>query len=177
MTLNDDTIKQLFFSCEKSHGSIYADEVDIIQFATKVSNYVRAEVAKEEHCRCVEIVRTMNREVSAALATQRPQKPVVVEKTPIAYEPKTHARSSDPSTSQEAAESIQNLVKRLIDVIHANLKQNGSGTYEEIARRCELRNDQVWRRLSDMETMGLAKPTDRIRPGSSGKMQRVWEAA
>jgi hypothetical protein len=72
MTLSDDTIKQLFFSCEDLPDATYADEVDIIQFATKVSNYVRAEVAKEEHCRCVEIVRTMNREVSAALATQRP---------------------------------------------------------------------------------------------------------
>jgi len=49
-------------------------------------------------------------------------------------------------------------VRRLIDIIYMELKLNGSGTFEELARRCKLRPDQVWRRLSDMEDQGFAEP-------------------
>ena len=67
-------------------------------------------------------------------------------------------------------------VRRLIDIIYIELKLNGSGTYEELARRCKLRPDQVWRRLSDMGTYGYATPTGYKRKGSSGRYQRVWMA-
>ena len=65
-------------------------------------------------------------------------------------------------------------VRRLIDIIYMELKLNGSGTYEELSRRCKLRPDQVWRRLSDMEDQGFAKPLTLRRKGTYGRYQRVW---
>jgi hypothetical protein len=94
----------------------------------------------------------------------------------MSYDAKTHARIGDPSTSKAAAESIEDLVKSFINIIYMELKNNGSGTYEELARRCKLRPDQVWRRLSDMGTYGYATPTGYKRKGSSGRYQRVWMA-
>jgi predicted ArsR family transcriptional regulator len=66
-------------------------------------------------------------------------------------------------------------VRRLIDIIYIELKLNGSGTYEELARRCKLRPDQVWRRLSDMEDQGFAEPLTLRRKGTYGRYQRVWK--
>ena len=87
-----------------------------------------------------------------------------------------HARIDDPSTSKAAAESIEDLVKSFMYTIYMELYVNGSGTYEELSRRCKLRPDQVWRRLSDMGTCGIATPTGYKRKGSSGRYQRVWMA-
>ena len=66
-------------------------------------------------------------------------------------------------------------VRRLIDIIYMELKLNGSGTYEELSRRCKLRPDQVWRRLSDMEDQGFAEPLTLRRKGTYGRYQRVWK--
>jgi hypothetical protein len=72
--LNEEIIKQIYFYCdEKLPNAIYADEVDIIQFAEKIAAYVAPMVAAREHRRCVEIVRDMNKAVAEALENQRPQ--------------------------------------------------------------------------------------------------------
>jgi hypothetical protein len=74
MQLSEETIKQIFFYCdEKLPDAIYADEVDIIQFAHKITAYVAPIVAMKEHQRCVQIVTDMNREVGNALNNQRPK--------------------------------------------------------------------------------------------------------
>jgi hypothetical protein len=74
MQLSEETIKQIFFYCdEKLPDAIYADEVDIIQFAHKIAAYVAPVVAMKEHQRCVQIVTDMNREVGNALNNQRPK--------------------------------------------------------------------------------------------------------
>jgi len=71
--------------------------------------------------------------------------------------------------------SVEPDVRRLIDIIYMELKLNGSGTYEELSRRCKLRPDQVWRRLSDMEDQGFAEPLTLRRKGTYGRYQRVWK--
>ena len=72
--LNEEIIKQIYFYCdEKLPNAIYADEVDIIQFAEKIAAYVAPMAAAREHRRCVEIVRDMNKAVAEALENQRPQ--------------------------------------------------------------------------------------------------------
>jgi len=86
-----------------------------------------------------------------------------------------HARRSDPSTSRAAAESMENASKALMNAIFADLRLNGSGTFEQISLRTGLRPDQVWRRLPDLEKQGLAEPTERTMKGSSGRQQRVWK--
>jgi len=74
MQLSEETIKQIFFYCdEKLPDSLYADEVDIIQFAHKIAAYVAPILAMKEHQRCVQIVSDMNKEVGNALNNQRPK--------------------------------------------------------------------------------------------------------
>ena len=74
MQLSEETIKQIFFYCdEKLPDAIYADEVDIIQFAHKITAYVAPIIAMKEHQRCVQIVTDMNKEVGNALNNQRPK--------------------------------------------------------------------------------------------------------
>lgn len=71
---------------------------------------------------------------------------------------------------------MKDAAKTLCLKIAADLKANGPGTFEEIAFRIGLDNAQVWRRLSDMEKLNLAVPTELTRRGSSGRSQRVWQA-
>jgi len=74
MQLSEEEIKQIFFYCdEKLPTAIYADEVDIIQFANKIAAYVAPTIAMKEHQRCVQIVNDMNREVANALNSQKPK--------------------------------------------------------------------------------------------------------
>jgi hypothetical protein len=74
MQLSEEEIKQIFFYCdEKSPNAIYADEVDIIQFAHKIAAYVAPILSMKEHQRCVQIVSDMNKEVGNALNNQRPK--------------------------------------------------------------------------------------------------------
>jgi len=71
--LSDDTIKQIYFqSNKKIPDAVFADEVDIVQFANNVAAYVAHTIAMQEHERCVEIVEQLNREVAKALKSQRP---------------------------------------------------------------------------------------------------------
>ena len=72
--LNEELIKQIFFLSDKPRkDAILADEVDIVQFANNIADYVRIEHMKQEHARCVKIVSDMNPEVGRALENQRPK--------------------------------------------------------------------------------------------------------
>jgi len=74
MQLSEEEIKQIFFySDEKLPNAIYADEVDIIQFAHKIVAYAIPKAVLQEHERCVTIVKDMNREVGNSLENQRPR--------------------------------------------------------------------------------------------------------
>ena len=90
-------------------------------------------------------------------------------------EPKMLARSGDPATSHEAAETVESFAMKFRHYILRELRK-GPGTFEELSKRTGLRPDQVWRRLSDLEKEGLAFPTSDIRRGESGRQQRVWQA-
>jgi len=72
--LSEELIKQVYFYCdEKLPNAIYADELDIIQFAHKLEAVIAIEYARKEHARCVAIVKDMNRAVGEALENQRPK--------------------------------------------------------------------------------------------------------
>jgi predicted ArsR family transcriptional regulator len=85
------------------------------------------------------------------------------------------SRTSDPITSKLSAEKVKDFSKSFQVAILNELKK-GRGTYEELAERTGLRPDQVWRRLSDLQKNGLAAPCNDFKPGSSGRLQRIWEA-
>ena len=72
--LSEEEIKQVDFYCdEKLPDAIYADDLDIVQFAHKIEAYVTPTIAMREHLRCVQIVSQMNLEVGKALSNQRPK--------------------------------------------------------------------------------------------------------
>ena len=72
--LSEELIKQVYFYCdEKLPNAIYADDLDIIQFAHKLEAVIAVEYARKEHTRCVAIVKDMNRAVGEALENQQPK--------------------------------------------------------------------------------------------------------
>ena len=74
MELNEDIVKQIFFHSDKPRkDALMANEVDIVQFANNVAQFVKKQYAVEEHARCVKIVRDMNPEVARALDNQKPR--------------------------------------------------------------------------------------------------------
>jgi hypothetical protein len=73
MNITEDLVKQVFFYVnDKDPNGVYADNVNLKDFAEKLYSVMRREIAREEHGRCVKIVSSMNREVAKALQTQRP---------------------------------------------------------------------------------------------------------
>jgi hypothetical protein len=66
--LSEETVKQIFFQSDRPRKDpLIADEVDIMQFAHNIESYVAVECARNEHARCVAIVKEMNRAVGEAL--------------------------------------------------------------------------------------------------------------
>lgn len=73
MNITDDLVKQVFFYVDdKDPKGVYADNVNLKDFAEKLYAVIRRDIAREEHGRCVKIVASMNREVAKKLETQRP---------------------------------------------------------------------------------------------------------
>jgi hypothetical protein len=65
-------IKQVFFSCKfKDPEGLYADEVDIYEFAEKLLAYATPIIAKAERDECVKFVSSLNHLVGEKLAEKR----------------------------------------------------------------------------------------------------------
>jgi len=73
MLTRDDIIQTFFYCDNKDPDGVYPPDVDIVEFAHKISAVAAARAAKVEHARCVEIVSHMNREVAKGLETQAPK--------------------------------------------------------------------------------------------------------
>jgi len=70
--LSDDQIKQIFFYVQNEDpNGIYANDVDILEYARKIEAYVRIEAAREERLECVKLVKSLNVEVAKALEDYR----------------------------------------------------------------------------------------------------------
>jgi hypothetical protein len=66
--LTNDQIKAVFLECDnKSPDGIYADDVDVIEFAKKLETFLGAESARREQAKCITFVRSLNVEVARAL--------------------------------------------------------------------------------------------------------------
>jgi hypothetical protein len=89
----------------------------------------------------------------------------------IDLSPRTHARTSDPQTSKDAAKRLGFAVSQCDRILTAL-----PGIAEEIASTTGLNSWQVSKRLSDLQRAGLAKASaDNVRLASSGRKQMVWE--
>lgn len=84
------------------------------------------------------------------------------------------ARTIDPTTSHEAAESIKESANKHMVIIHQTLELNGPMGKDKISAISGLRPDQVWRRLSEMEKLGMVKLTGRTVESFSGRKEREW---
>ena len=96
------------------------------------------------------------------------------EQLAIAFEPRSHARRTDPGTSHEAAALVKEFASGHCAVILGALRSYGHSTIDEIAKRTELTAVQVARRLPDLQKAGKAEPTGEERLSASGRSERVW---
>ena len=85
------------------------------------------------------------------------------------------ARIADPITSHMAADSVADATKGHMEVIYACLKKYGPLGKDGIAKYSGLRNDQVWRRLPELQKMGLIELSGKTARSNSGRSEREWQ--
>lgn len=86
------------------------------------------------------------------------------------------ARTSDPITSYEAADSAKDLASKHFGMIVDALKAHGALGKDGIARHSGLDSNQVSRRLNELHNMGLICLTGRTVKSKYGRNEREWEA-
>lgn len=74
--MNEDLIKQIFFYCRNNDpNGLYTDPtdepLDIIEFARKIEAVLHDQIRLKEHARCVEIVRSLNKDVARVLEDRK----------------------------------------------------------------------------------------------------------
>lgn len=73
-------------------------------------------------------------------------------------------------TSHEAHESVKEHKLRMYEKIKEGLeKLKVGGTFEEIAKAAKLKPEQVWKRLSETDSLGITYDTGIKRKLSSGR--------
>lgn len=88
-----------------------------------------------------------------------------------------NARRTDPATSKAAAASLGDKATIFAALLSAYMASPGGLTDEEAAARSGVTYDQARKRCSDLRRDGRIVPTGRVRPGSSGRSQRVCAVA
>jgi predicted ArsR family transcriptional regulator len=84
------------------------------------------------------------------------------------------ARATDAITSFQAADSIKDVAKMHQEVIVACLQRFGALGKDGIATQTGLQSNQVARRLSELEKMGLIELTGQTVKSNSGRQEREW---
>ena len=84
------------------------------------------------------------------------------------------ARATDAITSFQAADSIKDVAKMHQEVIVACLQRFGALGKDGIAKQTGLQANQVSRRLSELEKMGLIELTGQTVKSASGRAEREW---
>ena len=92
---------------------------------------------------------------------------------------RTHARTTDPHTSRDAAARAIGLAAAHRAKILAYLQsiRPAAAIYQDIAAATGLEPHAVARRLPELEEAGLARPLDSTAPTRSGRQARLWAAA
>lgn len=95
----------------------------------------------------------------------------------IDFDPRAHARRTDPATSKDAAQRARELAASHCQKILDALKAKGPMGVDRIARATGLERQQVNKRLPDLQKQGFAD----VLPGQtelsdSGRPQRIWVA-
>jgi hypothetical protein len=95
--------------------------------------------------------------------------------TNAAVDPRKLARSSDPSTSHDAAFQAVRFVRSHHERIAFEMQKAGVPLgAEQIAALCDLQPYEVRKRLPEMRVLGKVQPTDAVRETLNGRKERVW---
>jgi len=84
------------------------------------------------------------------------------------------ARSTDPSTSHDAADQASILAFQHYEQILACLQRYGALGKDGIAKHSGLESNQVARRMSELHRLGLVLLTGRLTKSNSGRSEREW---
>lgn len=86
------------------------------------------------------------------------------------------SKKSVPQTSKDALASLdpEHLRKMHRNILYALGQIPGGGTWEELARILKMKNEQVWKRLNEMERIGLIHRAGR-KMLSSGRQGTNWK--
>lgn len=74
--MDESLVKQIFFYCKNNDpNGLYTDptdeSLDVLEFANKIEAVVSDRIRLKEHARCVEIVRSMNKDVARVLEDRK----------------------------------------------------------------------------------------------------------
>lgn len=82
--IDEELVKQIFFYCKNNDpNGLYTDptdeSLDVLEFARKIEAVLphvnELHIRLQEHARCVEIVKDMNKSIAAQLDYQKPEQP------------------------------------------------------------------------------------------------------
>lgn len=89
----------------------------------------------------------------------------------------TLARRTDPITSHEAAEHVNEFAAGHHKLILDCLTEHGPLSPDQIATKIRLDKFQICRRLPEMQRAGLVEPTGETRLSATGRKERIWRAS
>ena len=92
----------------------------------------------------------------------------------MTYHFKPLARSTDPITSYQAAESVKESAKQHQSVIFMCLLKHGALGKDGISKLTGLDSNQVARRLAELQRQGQIVLTGRTVKSKSGREEREW---
>jgi predicted ArsR family transcriptional regulator len=84
------------------------------------------------------------------------------------------ARATDAITSFQAADSIKDVAKMHQEVITAALQRFGPMGKDGIANATGLQNNQVARRMNELQKLDLIELTGNQVSSNSGRNEREW---
>ena len=87
------------------------------------------------------------------------------------------ARKTDPVTSHLAAGEARELASRHRKTIVDVLRRHGRLGKDGIAAKCFLDGVAVCRRTVELQRANIIKPTGKLVPSTSGRLEREWELA
>jgi hypothetical protein len=75
--ITEDMIKQIFFYCNNDDpNGLYTDPsgeaLDVLEYARKIEAVIQTSVRLQEHKRCVDLVRFMNKDIARVLEDNKP---------------------------------------------------------------------------------------------------------
>jgi hypothetical protein len=92
----------------------------------------------------------------------------------ISWNAHEHSRTSDPETSKAAARSMRPHTQAIMIQILDSLRMSPQ-THSEVALSTGLKEQQVWKRISDLKNDCKVVASGLEKVGPSGRRQTIWQ--